>query len=248
MNKIIKVLIAFTTMTILGLNVFSQSGTNVLVSDFEGWAKAGVNVKLNKNWSFGLEEQLRLKSNASEVDAFFTELNARYKFETGLSLGAGFRFIRENDNEGKIQGYESHMRYNFDIGFKHSLDRLKLGYRVRFQSKNEIGSTIDPLDVASNHLRLKAGGEYNIKNWKFDPKLSFELFHHMEEGEENGLSKFRATIGTSYDLKKYGDIGLFYRLERELNPTYVDYPKTTYIVGLSYVYTIKIKTNDKVKK
>lgn len=232
------------TLVFLSLSGVSQSGKNVLVSDFEGWAKAGVNIKLNKNWSFGLEEQLRLKSNASEVDAFFTELNAKYKMKSGLYFGAGFRFIRENDNEGKIQGYETQLRYNFDAGYKHSIDRLKLGYRLRFQSKNEIGSTADVNETPTNVLRTKVGGDYNIKGWKFDPKLSFELFNRFGEDDVKGLSKFRTTIGTSYDLKKYGDIGLFYRLERELNPTYVDYPKTTYIVGLSYIYTIKIKTNE----
>jgi hypothetical protein len=33
-------------------------------------------------------------------------------------------------------------------------------------------------------------------------------------------------------------------MERELMPTYVDYPKTTNIIGLNYAYTFKIKTND----
>ena len=194
-----------------------------------------------------MEQQLRLDSNSTEVDAYFTELNAKYKTESGFVLGGGFRFIRQNDNEGKIQGYENHIRYNFDLGYKHTISRLKLGYRVRFQSKNELGVSKAEGDYANNHLRLKVGGEYNIKKWKFDPKLSIELFHHMEEGKENGLDKFRATIGTSYDLKKQGDLGVFYRIERELNPIYVDYPKTTYIVGLSYIYTIKLKNNETKK-
>ena len=59
-----------------------------------------------------------------------------------------------------------------------------------------------------------------------------------------GFDKLRLTVGTSYGLKKYGDISLFYRMERELMPTYVDYPKTTNIIGLNYTYTFKIKTND----
>lgn len=231
-------------MFLSGLKVFSQGGQDVLVSDFETWSRAGINVKVNKNISFGLEQQLRLKSNSSEVDAYFTEVNGKYKLNSGIWLGAGLRYLRENDTRGNIQGYENHLRYNLDAGFKHSVKRLKLGYRIRFQSKNELGISEEEGDFANNHLRLKVGGEYNIKKWKFDPKLSFEIFHQMQEGTENGLSKFRATIGTDYDLKKYGDIGLFYRLERELNPAYVDYPNTTYIVGLSYIYTIKIKTND----
>lgn len=240
MSKIFFATICFVS---IGLGGFSQAGEWIEVRDFETWTKAGVKLKLNDNWSFGLEEQLRLKTNSSVVDAYFTEINAQYKAETGLVFGGGFRFIRDNDNEGKIQGYENHTRFNFDLGYKHSVDRLKLGYRLRFQSKNELGISKEEGDYANNHFRFKVGGEYNIKKWKFDPKLSMELFHHMEEGEENGLDKFRVTIGTSYDLKKYGDIGLYYRMEREINPTTIGYPKTTNIVGLSYIYTIKIKTN-----
>ena len=240
MNKINKIALIVITLSFIGLKSFSQDGETIVVNDFETWTKAGLKLKLDKKWSFGLEQQLRLDSNSIEVEAYFTEFNAQYKTEMGLVFGGGFRFIRENDNEGKIQGYENHIRFNFDLGYKHFIKRLKLRYRVRFQTKNELGKSKDEGDYANNHLRLKLGGEYNIKKWKFDPKISIELFHHMEEGEENGLDKFRATIGTSYDLKKYGDLGLFYRLERELNPTYINYPKISYIVGLSYIYTIKL--------
>jgi hypothetical protein len=236
--------LAAITLSIIGLNGISQDGEYIEIQDFETWGKIGINVKLNKNWSFGLEEQLRLKTNSSVVDAYFTELNAKYKMKSNFEVGGGLRYIRDNDNEGKIQGYENHLRYNLDLSYKHLIERLKLRYRMRFQSKNELGVTKNEGDYPNNHFRLKLGGEYNIKKWKFDPKVSFELFHHMEEGKDNGLDKLRTTIGTSYDLKKYGDIGLFYRIERELNPTYVDYPKMTYVFGLSYIYTIKIKSND----
>ena len=39
-----------------------------------------------------------------------------------------------------------------------------------------------------------------------------------------------------YGFKKYGEFGAYYRLERELG---INYPKTTSIVGLNYVYTFK---------
>jgi hypothetical protein len=51
-----------------------------------------------------------------------------------------------------------------------------------------------------------------------------------------GFDKLRLTLGTSYDFKKYGELGIYYRLERQLG---FSYPKTTNIVGLNYVYTIK---------
>ena len=243
--NIIKNRIAVLAILIFSFSgVYSQSGEWVEVRDFESWTKLGVNLKLNKNWEFGLEEQLRLKNNSSEVDAYFTEINAKYKLKSGLFLGGGFRYIKENDNEGKIQGYETHMRYNFDLGYKHSVDRLKLGYRLRFQSKNETGDNAPVNGSPINVLRFKVGGGYNIKGWKFDPKLSVEIFNRLGE-VKGGLSKFRTTLGTTYDLKEWGKLSAFYRIEQELNPIFVDYPKTTHIAGISYVYTFKIKTNEK---
>ena len=90
-------------------------------------------------------------------------------------------------------------------------------------------------DYFKNYLRLKAGVKYNIKDWKFDPKFSTEIFRDMTK-VTGGFDKLRFTLGTSYDLKKFGEFGAYYRLERELG---FSYPKTTSIVGLNYVYTFK---------
>lgn len=248
MNRLKIVLLTLILPIFISNYGISQEGEYVEIQDFETWSKAGINIKLNKKWSLGLEEQLRLKTNSSVIDSYFTELNVKYKMESGFFIGGGFRFIKENDNEGKVQGYETHLRYNLDLGYKHSLDRLKLGYRLRMQSKNEIGSTAGLNSSPTNTLRLKIGGEYNIKKWKFDPKLSIEVFNRFEEGQQNGLNKFRTTLGTTYDLKKYGDLAMFYRIERELNPLYEDYPKITYILGVSYIYTIKLKKDETSKK
>lgn len=248
MYKLIKLTLAVIILSTLSIKGFSQEGQWIEVRDFETWSSVGMKLKINKNWEFELEEQLRLKTNSSIVDSYFTGFNAKYKTKLGFEYGIGLRYLKKNDNQGKIQGYENHFRYNFDFGYKHSINRFKLGYRLRFQSKNELGISTEEGDYLNNHFRFKIGSKYNIKNWKFDPKFSAEIFYHMEEEEENGFNKFRATLGTSYDLKKYGDISLFYRLERELNAAYSAYPKTTYILGLNYTYTLKLKTNGSNKK
>ena len=241
MYKLIKLTLVIIILSTFSIKGLSQEGQWIEVRDFETWSSAGIKLKINKHWEFGLEEQLRLKTNSSLVDSYFTELNAKYKTKSRFEFGAGLRYLKENDNKGKIQGYENHLRYNFDLGYKHFLNRFKLGYRLRFQSKNELGVSTEEGDYLNRHFRFKIGSKYNIKNWKFDPKLSAEFFYHMEEGKENGFDKFRATLATSYKLKKYGEISIFYRIERELIATYSSYPKTTYILGLNYIYTIKIK-------
>jgi hypothetical protein len=207
-------------------------------SDWASWNTIGVEYKLNKKWSFGLEEQLRLKENISVVDNYFTQLSADYKLFKGFKLGAGVRYIRDNDNQGNIQGYENHFRFQIDAMYKHEINDFKIGYRLRYQNKNELGVSSDEGDYANQNIRFKTSLEYNIKHWKLDPKFSAEIFNKFQEGEENGANKFRLTLGTDYKIENFGKIGVFYRYQKELN---VDFPEETNVVGLKYIYTIKNK-------
>ena len=236
--KRLKQLMIIIVMFSQSLDAFSQDGEYITVRDFETWSSVSLKYKLNKKLKFGLEEQIRFRDNSSLVDAYFTEGNIKYDFNKHFFGGFGFRYIRQNDTEGKIQGYESHTRFDFDLGYQHKIKRLSLEYRLRFQTKDEVGSTADEDDHANNHWRLKTEVGYDIKKWKFDPEFSAEIFRHYEVGEENGFDKFRMSVGSKYETKSFGDFGLFYRMEIEMNVTY---PKTTNIVGLKYSYTLKNK-------
>lgn len=214
---------------------FSQSEDT---KDLENWSAINLKYKLNKKWSFELEEQLRLDDNISEVSEYITEIGTQYSISKKIDIGAGLRYIRENDNEGNIQGYENHFRFHIDASYKHKIDAFSLKYRVRYQNKNELGVSAEGGDYAKQNIRFKTSVAYDIKNWKLDPKFSAEIYNHIEEGEDNGFSKYRLTLGTDYKIKKFGKIGLFYRIQKELN---VDIPKTTKIIGLKYSYTFKNK-------
>lgn len=236
MNKVKYVLFLFLAFYIQ--SSFSQDGQWVTTRDLETWGSLKIKYKINKKWKIAIEEQFRFSNNSSELDNYFTELNTDYSFNKNVFGGIGFRYIRENDNVGETQGYENHTRLHFDLGYKHELQRFELEYRLRFQTKNELDISKEEGDYANNHLRFKVGLGYNIKKWKLDPEFSSEIFRHYEKGEENGFNKIRFTIGTKYKTKSFGNIGAFYRIERELN---VNYPKTTFILGVKYTYTLKNK-------
>jgi hypothetical protein len=229
MRQIIKIL--FVATFLIANSGFSQEN-----KDLETWSSIQLNYKMNKKWKFGLQQQLRLKNNSSETDQYFTQLTADYKLNKDFTLGGGMRYIKSNDNTGNIQGYEDHFRYHFDLAYKHKIDQFSLKYRVRFQNKNELGISESDGDYAKKTLRFKTSIGYDIKKWKFDPKFAAEIFHRTEEGEDSQFSKYRLTLGTDYSLKKYGKIGLYYRIEKELNESL---PKTTSIIGLKYSYTFK---------
>lgn len=229
-NQTYIILIAFLLFGTFG---FSQ---NEGTEDLESWTAINLKYKLNKKWTFNLEGQLRLKEDVSEVSEYFSEFGVSYSIFKGFKLGTGFRYIRENDNVGKVQGYENHFRFNIDASYKHKINDFSLKYRLRYQNKNELEISASEGDYAKQNLRFKTALEYNINKWKLDPKVSVEIFNRFEKGEENRFSKYRLTIGTEYDIKKMGTIGLFYRLEKELNETL---PETTNIIGFKYTYTFK---------
>lgn len=209
--------------------------------DLKSWTGINLKYKPNGKWAFNLEGQLRLKENISEVDNYFSELGATYTVFKGFKLGTALRYIRENDNEGDVQGYENHFRYNIDASYKHKINDLSFKYRLRYQNKNELGVTPSEGDYAKQNLRFKTSLRYNIKHWKLDPELSGEIYNHFEKNETNGFSKYRIALKTEYKLKEMGTIGVFYMIEKELNE---DYPETAHILGVKYTYTIKNKKNE----
>lgn len=233
-----KYLVTFILTLVFYSFIFSQQGEYVTIRDLESWGSLNLKYKINKKWKIGLEQQFRFSDNSSETDSYFTELSTDYSFSKNVFGGIGFRYLRQNDNIGKIQGFENHTRLHFDLGYQHEIKRINFEYRLRFQTKNELGKSKEEGDYANNHLRLKAVVGYNIKKWKLDPEFSGEIFRHYEKGEVNGYNKFRLTIGTKYKTKSIGKIGMFYRMERELNTSY---PKTTNILGLKYTHTLKNK-------
>lgn len=206
--------------------------------DWASWTSVGIDYKLNKKWTFGLEEQFRLKEDFSAVDEFFTQLSSEYKLFKGFKLGAAIRYIRENDNQGNVQGYENHFRFQFDAKYKHKINNLEIGYRLRYQNKNELGVSFNEGDEVKQNLRFKTSLEYNFSNWKLDPKFSAEIFNRIQANQDNGFSKYRLTIGTDYKIKNFGELGVFYRYEKELNE---DYPDVNNIIGLNYTYSFKSK-------
>lgn len=217
----------------------AQDGEYYTVRDFEVWTAASLKYKINKKWSAGLEQQFRFKDDASTIDQYFTEAELKRKLGKHFSAALGGRYIRKNDTEGKIQGYENRFRWNVDLAYKHDIDRLSLKYRVRYQSRNEISVE----DENKTTFRLKVASEYNIKKWAFDPKFSAELFNGLSDNE--GFNRLRMTLGTEYKTKNLGEIGAFYRIERELTGIY---PKTTNIAGFTYQYTLKRKNDKKEVK
>lgn len=234
MNNFKQTSVIFLSIFLIG--VYSSNAQDV--NDLELWSSAKFQYKHNKYWKFGLEEQLRLKNDISEIGQYFTQLTSKYELENNLGFGLGLRFIQKNDTKGKIQGYEPHFRIHFDASYKHKIKQISLKYRLRYQNKNEIGVTPSDGDFPKQHVRFKAGFDYNFKQWKLDPMVAAELFHRFVKDEENRFNKYRFTFGTEYKFKKIGKFGLFYRYEKEINSVF---NFAFHIFELTYTYSLERK-------
>lgn len=218
-------------------SIFSQDGFTYISQDLESWNKIGLKYKINKKFGIGLEQSIRLNQNASTIDQVLTDLNFKIKPTSYLNFELGLRYVSDR---GGNDLFDNDFRFNLDAIFKHKVKPFSFKYRLRFQNRNEIGLSTAEGDYFKNYLRFKASAEYNIKKWKFDPVFSAEIFRDMTK-YTGGFDKLRFTLGTSYSLKKWGELAAFYRIEQSLGATY---PKTTYIIGLGYTFTLKNKNND----
>ncbi len=207
------------------------------LNDFRTWSALELKYEQSEKLTFSLEGQLRMKNDVATIDQYFGEFGVQYKFPNNFRLGGGIRYIRDNDTRGNVQGYENHLRFNLDVSYKHSLDRLGLKYRIRYQNRNELGISNSEGDVPRQRVRFKTTLDYNVRNWKLDPEISGELFNKFQKnGNSNGFDKYRISLGTSYKVKKIGRFTLLYRLEKEFN---VVNPETLNILSFKYSYTIK---------
>lgn len=206
----------------------------VVVSDLETWHNVQFEYRFNKKFKIGISEHIRLEENSLKLDRFFTELELKYKILKGLEVNGAYRFITEQKKSGLSNG----QRWNIDGIYSYKFNRLKLSSRIRYQSKIEFPKDENDKE---NKLRLKLKLDYNFKSWKLDPYLSNELFRSTNNEISNKWETYRLTIGTKYKINKHHYIGAFYGFETELNETY---PKTTYLFGLGYKYTLKAKKND----
>lgn len=216
---------------------FAQEGQSIEVRDFETWTSGQVKLNIYDEWSVGLEGQMRLDENSTELKNFFTELSTRVKFSKHIDIGLAFRYTNRNDNEGLVQGNEHFARFHIDGSYKHKIKRFDFEYRLRNSNSNEIGISKVEGDTPVRYWRLKTAVGYNIRKWKLDPEFSAEIFNkRIKYGISNGFDQYRLTIGTSYKTKNFGKIGVAYRLQQEISSSY---PSTQYIVQLKYAYTFK---------
>lgn len=222
---------------------FIAVGATAQVSDFQSWLSAGVKTDISKKFSAGIEAQLRMRDNSSRPNSLLLDPGISFKMNKYLKLAVSYRFSARfsSDNVNTT----AH-RYNIDAEGRKKFGKLTVKLRTCFQK----GFT----DITYNenrkpysypaYSRNKLAVEYEVSK-RISPYAEFELFIPLNNPLQRNADRYRATIGSSFNLKNRNAIDCFFRVQHELNTANAE---TDYVIGIGYSYDLKIKKNKKEKE
>lgn len=216
---------------LIGLLVllFFSNLINAQDNGLEGWNSIGISAKISDNLNINLSQHLRHKNDINDLDKYFTQVGFNVEVVKDLKLGGKVRFISDNDDQGNIQGIESHFRYQFEIGYKRDIGIADMTFRARYQNKNQLGIT----DIAKEFFRFRVGLNYRIKPIKSLFKIEGEIYNQLSDhNEEKGWNLYRLTYKLDFNLKGPNVLGVFYRTQQDIDRII---PVSREIVGLKYV-------------
>ena len=234
-----KIVSGFTKNLLIGANLlltpflFGQE-----TNDMEGWSSIELDVKANKNLSFSVSEHLRYRNDITTLKNYFTQAKVQYELFKNFEIGAGIRYITNNDDTGNIQGYEPLFRYQFDAIFSDKIDKVTVLFRLRYQNKNELGFSESEGDIPVEYTRYRMGFDYRIKALKLNAKLFGEVFNEAKTTDSNGgFNRHRYTLRISRKFKNFGTVAMFYANQSDYS---TNTKKNKSIIGFRYSYRLNL--------
>ena len=200
-----------------------------VIRDFRLITEVGVEKKLLRSWKVSFETILKLERNASRLDEMDFDLDVEYKPIRYVSLGTGYRFAMNKNTDGNI--VPKH-RYMGNINLEYDIKRFELEYRFRYQNIDDDFFLYENMNAPKNILRNRLRIKYDIPRSKLTPYLFSELYGNLDKNKPFAF-KIKSGIGARYNLKRFGQLKLYYRIDRELN---APHPFTYFILGAGYSY------------
>ncbi len=212
--------------------------------------------KLNKQWSIGLEADMRTRNNFKTMDRWSIGLGTSYKLTKWLKADAGYKLLHQNFREKisyKTSGDYNNWRPSY-WGIKHRVyagltvshkfaNNLKLSLRERWQYTYRPEKTVTRWDFdneqwedkvrsgkGKNQLRSRFEVSYDKKRALLTPYANIELYNSW------GIEKIRYTVGTDIRLSKQHNLGIFYRYQNMKNVEEDEYDPNMHYVGLGYKF------------
>lgn len=208
-------------------------------NEFQTWTELGVKGKLNKKLEYGMDITNRYGNNGLET--FFPQGSLKYKLTDWFKPSIDYRLIGKKEPNSN---YLYSNRLNFNFQFTKQLNRINLGFRIRYQySFAQLNDNYQPeFDQA---FRLKPSVSYDINNSLFTPTFSIEYFYNPNNGEfGKRYTKLRAFVGAELELSGPHQFEFGYIYDQSMN---LPDPTQRHILNLSYCFKIESPKNKKSK-
>jgi len=197
--------------------------------DWGSWNTFSFSKPLNSKLSLGIDEELRLRENFSQLNLFYTNLGLTYKVAKDVKLSLTYRFIQKYLE----QEFSYRNRLMLDMGVKHKINLLTLSYRSRLQAEVKNYFTSENGHLKEWFWRHKFEAKYSIK--KFNPYIGTELRYQLNDprSPENnaGWHRMRTFAGVDYEINKTNSVGIYYLNQFEFG---VVNPNKIHVIGLEY--------------
>lgn len=214
---------------------------------------AEMKMQVSKGMNAFVEGELRTRNGFSSMERWSGTVGLDYKVLPYLKLSGGYAFIHQQTEEeitrkGNVipPYWQSKHRLFLAMTGSYKWKRFTFSLRERYQFTHRKGQYVPKYDedgitpkddewveTKNKHvLRSRLEVEYRIRNSKFTPFASYELYHSLSEGF--ALDKSRYTIGTDYKLNKHHSVGLFYRYIDRTD----DDEASGHILGIGYKWKL----------
>lgn len=197
----------------------------------EFWFAAGLKREVAKNIVAGANTNLRV-SYTGQLRTLYQEISVKSEHLDWFRPSIEYRLITSYDERGN---YMNSNRLNINLDFRHKIEDLKLGTRLRYQmnlgSGAGGGGDLDP------SYRFKPYFSYEPKGWKVTPEISAEWFYTTTNSPVgNRFNRFRGGISANINLPGSNELGVTYYYGRKYN---TGNPYSEHLLSLEYTFDWK---------
>lgn len=221
-------------------------------SDMGIWTEIGIEKKVNKKVTVGLEGEWRTADNASRNSRWSAGAYGEYKFSKWLKGSVGYNFLYDRrdkytyHSDGSLNKYARYWtprhRFHADLTGSWNLGQWKLSLRERWQYTYRPEQTIPgrydyDQEAFDNEPKTYSGTGKNVLRSRLQVSREFgklEPYANVELYNGWALEKTRYTVGIDYDLTKHHSLGAYYRFQTTHGDS--DDEPDMHILGVSYKY------------
>jgi hypothetical protein len=201
------------------------------------WNTLSIEKEISKKFSAGIDEELRLRDNFSQLNLLYTNFGVSYKPIKGVKLALIYRLIEKYEGTNVTFSYRD--RLMFDASYKYKLKDWAFAYRSRIQAevRNYYSSRLG--QIPEWFWRNKFEVKYDI-NKKFEPYIGAEFRYQLKDPRNpisnHGWHRLRKFAGIDYNINGSNSVGIYYLIQTEFG---VANPQNLYILGLQYSLTLQ---------